>query len=159
MKKLLYAGSFDPFTNGHLDVINQARETYKDKQIIIGIGISEKKTRRFDRDKMKSAIEKATQCKCVVYNGHTGAEALRLECYALLRGMKDTYDLEYEVTVAEFNKKNYGLDTIYFRPSVLEIADISSTWVKELLDSGKVNEIKSLVPKEVFEVIIKNQTV
>ena len=151
MRRLFYAGSFDPFTNGHLDVIKQAVDTKYD--IIVGIGVNEKKTRRFDREKIKAIIEKVAKCKCVIYDGYTGAKAIELGCHALLRGMKDTYDLEFEVTVAEYNKKHYGLDTIYFRPSVLEIADISSTRVKDLFDSENLDEIKSLVPAEVFELI------
>ena len=56
MKIGFYAGSFDPFTNGHLQVIQKSAELFD--KVVVGIGVHSMKTRRFDKAKMKEAIEK-----------------------------------------------------------------------------------------------------
>ena len=61
MKTGFYAGSFDPFTNGHLQVIKKSTQLFD--RVVVGIGVNPKKSRRFDEEEMQRAIEEVLKCK------------------------------------------------------------------------------------------------
>ena len=93
MKIGFYAGSFDPFTNGHLHVIKKASELFD--KIVIGIGINDKKENRFDRDLMKTAIEKVldreniTNYNILIYDKLSTDVAKENNCTFLVRGIRN----------------------------------------------------------------------
>lgn len=154
MKIGFYAGSFDPFTNGHLHVIKKASELFD--KIIIGIGINDKKENRFDRDLMKTAIEKVldreniTNYNILIYDKLSTDVAKENNCTFLVRGIRNGMDYEYEENLALINEDISGLDTVYVRAG--KFGNISSSSVMELLKYGK--DISKYVPKEVLEIIL-----
>lgn len=154
MKIGFYAGSFDPFTNGHLHVIKKASELFD--KIVIGIGINDKKENRFDRDLMKTAIEKVldreniTNYNILIYDKLSTDVAKENNCTFLVRGIRNGMDYEYEENLALINEDISGLDTVYIRAG--KFGNISSSSVMELLKYGK--DISKYVPKEILEIIL-----
>ena len=152
MAKAFFAGSFDPFTNGHLEVVKRAAEVFD--EVIIGIGINPDKQRRFDKERMKIAIEavmareKITNTKVVIYSGFTAHMARDEGASCLIRGIRNYDDFVYEEKITMVNMK-LGIQTVYFGANGLE--DISSTKITEKFKSGE--DISKLVPKEVIKVI------
>lgn len=153
MRIAFYAGSFDPFTNGHLNVVKKA--AYFFDLVIIGIGINFEKKRRNDKNKMKEAIEKVLKrenvpnARVVIYEGLTTDVALEYKSTFLIRGIRDTTDYGYEETIAQINEQISGLDTIYIRAG--ELGFVSSSMVTELHSCGK--DVSKYVPKEIIEIL------
>ncbi len=149
-----YAGSFDPFTNGHLELVKQASLIFD--SVIIGIGINPSKKNRFDKNKMKTAIEetlkeeKINNCHVVIYKNFTWQAAKENNSSILIRGLRNETDYLYEEKIAKYNDQ-YGIDTIYLRAR--ENGNLSSSFVYQELING--NDISTYVPKHVKQLILK----
>jgi len=119
MKIGFYAGSFDPFTIGHLHAVKLASELFD--KVVVGIGINPAKKRRFDKERMKKAIEltlKANKLKnteVVIYDGYTVHKAKEMGATFLVRGLRNSEDFEIEESLAKTNKEISGMETLYFR--------------------------------------------
>ena len=156
MNTAFYAGSFDPFTNGHLHVLTQAAELFD--KVIVGIGIHPKKSRRFDKKLMKEAIEKVlireniTNAIVISYDNLSVDAALSYNSTFLVRGVRNGMDYEYEENIASINKELSGLETIYIRAG--DLGNISSSMVMELLRNGR--DVSKYLPPEVLEVVLGN---
>lgn len=148
-----YAGSFDPFTKGHLHVVKQAAKLFD--KVIVGIGVNGQKTRRFDEEKMKEGMIKTfeneglTNIEVVSYNNLSVDVAKKYNANFLIRGIRNGVDYSYEENLAEVNEEISGLDTIYVRAGKLGV--ISSSMVAELLHNGK--SVDNYLTKEIQEVI------
>lgn len=148
-----YAGSFDPFTNGHLAIVKKASKCFE--KVIIGIGHNLEKKERIDKVKMKEAIEKTIKeenlnnVEVVLYNGLTVDTAKEYGCDILIRGLRNGTDYEYEENISAINEKMAGIDTCYFRAG--DLGYISSSIVIELYKNNK--EIDNLVPKPIAELL------
>ena len=150
-----YAGSFDPFTNGHLHVIKKSSELFD--ELIVGIGIHKEKSRRFDRDLMKKAIEKVivsenlTNVKVIAYDNLSVDTAKNEGANILVRGIRNGMDYEYEEILASINEEISGLDTIYIRAG--NLGNISSSMVMELLENGR--NVDKYLPEEIIKIVKK----
>lgn len=119
MKIGFYAGSFDPFTNGHLHVIKVSAEIFD--KVIVGIGVNSTKQRRFDKTVMKNAIENVlkahnlTNVSVVTYSNLSVDAALEHNANFLIRGIRNGMDYDYEENIALINEEISSLDTIYVR--------------------------------------------
>ena len=153
-----YPGSFDPFTNGHLQIVTKAAKCFN--KVIIGVAYNSEKEVRIDKEKMKEAIEKTIKEKnienveVVLYKGLTAEIAKKSGANILIRGLRNGTDYQYEENVAETNEKIFGLDTCYFRAG--NMGYVSSSLVMELWNNG-VN-VEKFVPKYVAE-ILKNKEI
>ena len=152
-----YAGSFDPFTNGHLAIVKKSSE-YFDK-IIIGIGRNFEKKRRLDRNMMKNAIEETLKkeniknAEVVIYDSLTTTEAKKMGADILVRGLRNGTDYEYEENIAVFNEINSGIDTCYLRAG--DLGYLSSSLVMDLHVHGK--DISQYVPEPVNRIIVEGE--
>lgn len=148
-----YAGSFDPFTMGHMHVVKTASKLFD--KLIIGIGINTKKKRTYDKEIMKKAIEVAikeeniSNVEVITYEGLSVDAAKEYNCNYLVRGIRDDMDYYYEENIAEINEEISGLDTIYVRAGIL--GGISSSTVKELHLNGK--DVSKYVPKAIERIL------
>ena len=148
-----YAGSFDPFTNGHLQIVTKASKCFE--KVIIGIGYNPEKKARIDKEKMLEAINrtindlKLYNVEAVLYNGLTVEEAKKHNADILIRGLRNGTDYQYEENISEINEKISGLDTCYFRAGSLGY--LSSSTVMELYSNNK--PIDEYVPKEVAKLL------
>ena len=136
-----YAGSFDPFTMGHMHVVKTASNVFD--KLVIGIGINNKKARRYDKEIMKNAIEQALKDENIDNVDVITYEGLSVDA------AKDDMDYYYEENIAEINEEISGLDTIYVRAGTL--GSISSSTVKEIFDNGK--DISRYVPQAVLKIM------
>ena len=151
-----YAGSFDPFTNGHLHVIKEAAKLFD--KVVVGIGINSAKTRRFDNESMQKAIEKVlirnnlSNVSVISYNTLSVDAALSNNCTFLVRGIRNGMDYAYEENMASINEEISGLNTIYIRAG--NFGNISSSTVMEFIKNHK--DVSKYLPEEVL-VLVKKQ--
>ncbi|RZK23689.1 MAG: pantetheine-phosphate adenylyltransferase [Hymenobacter sp.] len=147
MKKIaLFPGSFDPFTNGHLDVVRRGTELFD--EIIIAIGNNSSKQRYLPVDWMTEQITELFQDEPRVsvrsYRGLTADFARETGARYLLRGLRNTTDFEYENTIAQANRHvNPALETVFLITSPL-LAAISSTIIREIHRFG--GDVGQFVP-------------
>ena len=150
-----YAGSFSPFTNGHLRVVERASKLFD--KVIIGIGINKMKKPRYDNHLMKEAIEKVLEreqllnVSVITYDNLSVDAAKTCNATHLIRGVRNSMDYEYEEKIAAINEDISGLDTIYIRAGNLGL--ISSSLVLELIEHGK--DVSKYLPKGILELIKK----
>lgn len=152
-KRAIYPGSFDPFTNGHLDIVKKASALFDEVYIIIGVNAKKKRT--FESEGMKTAIEKAlsdaaiTNCKVCVFDGLVAEFAKTNGIRYMIRGLRNNMDYNYEENIAEVNKLiNPAMEYIYFRA---ENVAVSSSMVKELLMYSL--DVTTYVPAAVWRYI------
>ena len=152
-KTAIYPGFFDPFTNGHLEIVRKASERFD--RVWIVIGVNSDKHRSFPADRMAEAIcktlshENISNCEVVIWEGLV-AEFARLQGTAyMIRGLRNNMDYNYEENIAAVNKLiNPELEYVYFRSNNIAV---SSTMVKELHGYGK--DVSAYVPKEVLTLL------
>lgn len=135
MKKIaLFPGSFDPFTNGHLDVVQRGARMFD--EIIIAIGNNSSKQRYIPVEKMIEVIngvfKDQANIRAQAYKGLTAEFAREVGATFLLRGLRNTTDFEYENTIAQANRHiNPELETVFLITSPA-LAAISSTIIREI---------------------------
>ena len=148
-----YAGSFDPFTNGHLHVIKVSSKIFD--KVIVGIGVNPLKKRRFNQDEMKEAIKKVIKSNNLENVEVITYDNLSVDCAKenganfLIRGIRNGMDYDYEENIALINEEISGLDTIYVRAG--KLGALSSSMVMELLEFGK--DVSNFLPKEILDII------
>ncbi|MGL4853259.1 MAG: pantetheine-phosphate adenylyltransferase [Phocaeicola sp.] len=138
MKRALFPGTFDPFTIGHYSVVERAL-SFMD-EVIIGIGINEKKKTYFSTEERLEMIRQLyanePRVKIEAYSSLTIDFAKEHEAQFIVRGIRTVRDFEYEETIADINRKLAGVETILLFTEP-ELTSISSTVVRELLHFGK----------------------
>lgn len=156
MKKIgFYAGSFDPFTNGHLQIVIKAAQCFD--KVIVGIAYNSEKEVRLDKYKMRDAIDKTIKelnldnVEVTLYSGLTAEEAKKYDANILIRGLRNGTDYQYEENIAENNEKIFGLDTCYFRAG--DLGYLSSSLVMELKNNNV--DVSAFVPKHVAVLLDK----
>lgn len=154
--KAIYAGSFDPFTNGHLSIVREASELFDTLYICIGKNSS--KQRFIDENKMQYAIKKVLlkegiiNCEVVVFSGMIADFAKELGVDYLVRGLRNSTDYAYEENIAKINSiVNSKLKTIYFRASSTDGEVISSSMIREFLKYKK--DVSLYVPEDIVELL------
>ena len=152
-KKAIYPGSFDPFTNGHLDIVKKASNLFDEVYILIGINAQ--KSRSFEGAKMKAAIEQTlrdcgiTNARVTIYDGLVAEFAKTNGIHYMIRGLRNNMDYNYEENIAEVNKLiNPDMEYIYFRA---ENVAVSSSMVKELHSYGQ--DVSPYLPKAIYDVL------
>lgn len=145
MKRALFAGSFDPFTIAHADIVKRGLELFDEVIIAIGDNYSKNSlTPVAERLATISALYKDNaRVRVMSYQGLTVDTARELEATALLRGVRSVQDYEYERQIADTNYALSGIETVLLtaRP---ELAHISSTLVRDLTRFGK--DVKQFLP-------------
>lgn len=151
--KAVYAGSFDPYTNGHKSIIKKTYKLFDEIHIVIGYNINKK--RNFDVEKIKIAIEEDLKeegidnCKVVIFDGLMALYCKENDISYMIRGLRNNMDYNYEENIAEVNSLiNNNLETIYIRA---DNAAISSSMVRELLYHRQ--DISNFVPASIFKII------
>lgn len=149
--KCMYAGSFDPFTIGHLELIRRASNDFD--FIFVGIGNNPDKRRNYNKDDMRDLInevlkeEKINNCYCFNYDGYTGEIANKLKTDFLIRGVRNKEDEVSERLLEDYNFKNYSLITKYYFVEGKE--NVSSTLVRDKIN--RKESVEELVPVIVYE--------
>jgi pantetheine-phosphate adenylyltransferase len=150
MKKIaIYPGTFDPITNGHLDLVNRAVRIFD--EVIIAVAPSQKKQPLFTvRERLvliKNAIRGNKKAKVEAFNGLLVDYAAQKKANSILRGLRAISDFEYELQMAHMNRRlNSDIETVFVMPSE-EYSFLTSSIVKEVASFG--GSVKGLVPEEV----------
>lgn len=157
MKKAVYAGSFDPFTNGHLGVVKNAADIFDEVYLLICHN-TKKSSRMVAPQDMREAI--ATTLKeahidnvivLICDNELVVDFAQGIGAKYLIRGLRNNMDYNYEENIATINNLlNPDIQSIYFRT---ENAAISSSMIKDLMLYGK--DIRKYVPHNIYECLKK----
>ncbi len=141
MTKVLYPGSFDPMTKGHMNIIEQASELF-DEVIIAILQNPSKKTGLFTLEERMEIIEKLYQkrnnIRVISGSGAAVDVALLHECKAIIRGLRSLSDYDYEVQLQQINKEvsNNQINTICLFADK-EYQFVSSSVVKEINNLDK----------------------
>lgn len=140
----LFPGSFNPFTRGHESLVTRALSMCDGVTIAIGINIGKKDA---DTESRVRAIRELyagdPRIDVVTYSELTGELAKRLGCAFILRGVRNTADFEYEMNMADVNRRLFGIETVLL-PALPELAWISSSTARELERFG--HDISELLP-------------
>lgn len=141
MNKVLYPGSFDPITKGHMNIIEQASELF-DEVIVAVLQNSNKKNSFFTLEErieiIKDLYSKIDNVKVVSGSGAAVDIAMLYECKAIIRGLRGLSDYDYEVQLAQINKdiSNNKVNTICLFADK-DYQFISSSVVKEVFNLDK----------------------
>ncbi len=142
-KKAIYPGTFDPITNGHLDLVERAANMFS--EVVVGIAASPSKQPLFSLDeRVELARQVTSHLSNVTVVGFTGLLAdfaSQMGATVLLRGLRAVSDFEYEFQLANMNRRlNPNLESVFLTPAE-ENTFISSTLVKEVaLHRGRVDD-------------------
>lgn len=146
MKTAIFPGSFDPFTKGHEAILRRALNLFD--RIVIGVGINESKQTGWSGETRIEALRKlfATDDRILVegYTDLTVDFAARHHARFILRGVRTIKDYEYELTMADTNRRLSGIDTVILFTEP-QWAFLSSSLVRELIHFGK--DIKPYLPE------------
>ncbi|MDR1783059.1 MAG: pantetheine-phosphate adenylyltransferase [Dysgonamonadaceae bacterium] len=134
-KIALFPGTFDPFTLGHLSIVERGLN-FAD-EVIIAIGINLDKKTLFTPEQRHEMVARLfasnNRVKVVTYKGLTVDVAKSENASFILRGLRSFTDFEYERSIAEVNRKIAGIETVFLFTEP-EYAHISSSTVRELLE-------------------------
>ena len=151
-EKILYAGTFDPVTNGHLDVVRRAVNLCD--TLVVGVLENKEKLTRYSAEQrvhmLKLATEDIGNIEVVSYDGLLADFVNSSEIGAVVRGLRAAMDFEYEIRIAQMNAKLFreGVETIFLMSNPAN-SFISSSIVKEVFSLG--GSIDGLVPAKVYE--------
>lgn len=145
----IYPGTFDPITNGHLDLMRRALGLFS--KVYLAIALNDDKQPLFDintREYMaKLATSELENAEVVIYDNLSVDLAKKLGVKVILRGLRATSDFEYEIQMGYANNLlNKELETLYLMPN-LEQSFISSSIVRSIYKHG--GDYAKLVPKKV----------
>ena len=148
----LFAGSFDPYTNGHHAIVRKAAALFDEVVVLIGVNIN--KRRAFDAVAMRRAIQQTVDAdglnaRTVIHNGLVADYCAQQGIHWYVRGLRNAADYSYEEGNAQVNRLlNPELETIYLRG---EECALSSSMVRELMAFSK--DVSGFVPAPVLHII------
>jgi pantetheine-phosphate adenylyltransferase len=149
VRRAVCPGSFDPITNGHLDVIERASNLFD--EIVVAVGINQSKNRLFEPDERVEMIQEATahlgNVKVDVFRGLLVKFCVAHDISAIVKGLRAVSDFDYELQMGQMNRSLADVDTL-FMPADPHYSFLSSSLVKEVATYG--GEISGLVPEPVL---------
>lgn len=149
-RTVLYPGSFDPLTNGHLDLIHRAARIFD--KVYVAVAVNHSKAPTFTTEERmemirQSCAELGSQVEPVSFSGLLVDAIDRLNASAILRGLRAFSDFEYELQMALMNRKlKTDCETLFMMPSS-ENSFISSRLIKEIAICG--GNFEQFVPPQV----------
>ena len=147
--KILYPGTFDPLTYGHLDLIERAQELFGNVVVAVLENTRKKPTFELDRRivQIKKSLSHLSNVNVISYTGLTVDCAKDVDAKLILRGLRAMSDFEYELQIAHTNKSlNSKIETIFLSTNT-NFSFLSSSLVKEVAKFG--GEIHHMVPEPV----------
>ncbi|KYH35902.1 phosphopantetheine adenylyltransferase [Clostridium tepidiprofundi DSM 19306] len=155
MKKAVYPGSFDPITNGHLDIIERASKLFD--ELTVAVLVNPDKKGMFDIDErvelIKKVIAQYDNVNVVSFNGLLIDFMNKNDIDVIVKGLRAVSDFEYELQMALMNNKLDATKETVFMMTSAKYSFLSSSAVKQVAKFGGC--IEGLVPDELVELISK----
>ncbi|SKB67116.1 pantetheine-phosphate adenylyltransferase [Malaciobacter marinus] len=150
-KKAIYSGTFDPITNGHMDIVRRATSIFE--EVVVAVAKSERKNPMFSHEQRVNFAKEATKdlekVTVIGFDTLLVELATQMKINTIIRGLRAVSDFEYELQMGYANSSiNKDLETLYLMPT-LKNAFVSSTIVRELIMFN--GSFCHLVPKEVLK--------
>jgi pantetheine-phosphate adenylyltransferase len=146
--RALFPGSFDPITNGHLDVINRGTKLFD--ELIVAVGKSPLKNQLFSPEERVEMITELVKGLAGVsvesFEGLTVEYARQKEADVILRGLRSLTDMNYELELAMTNRAVAGIETVFVMTTE-QYGFISSTLIRQVASLG--GDISNMVPANV----------
>jgi pantetheine-phosphate adenylyltransferase len=153
MKRAIYPGSFDPVTNGHLDVIERGRKLFD--EVIVAVAHNDEKQALFSLEErlhlLEQSIGKIDNVRIAQFEGLLVEFAVAQKASAVIRGLRAVSDFEFEFQMALMNRKlETAVETIFLMPKE-EYTYLSSRIIKEIARLG--GDVSSFVPPAVVKAL------
>ena len=152
MKRAIFPGTFDPFTIGHLDILEKSIKIFD--EVIIAIGKNHDKKTMFTVDKRKEFIELATSkyqnIKVMIYDGLTVDFCEKTNSNFIVRGIRNVGDFEFEKAIARTNRVLSEIETVFLLTSA-KTSYISSSIVRDIIKNN--GDCSKLIPDEIIHII------
>ena len=153
MRRAVCPGSFDPVTNGHVDVISRAAALYD--ELVVAVLVNPGKAGLFDADERMGMLREAVaDLPNVTVDGFEGllVDYCRDQGIpVVVKGLRAVGDFEYELQMAQMNRELAGVETL-FVPTAPQVGHLSSSLVKQIARFG--GDVSSLVPKAVNDRLV-----
>lgn len=148
MKRALFPGSFDPFTVGHLDIVERGIKIFD--EIVVGIGINSEKKYMFSLEQrlafIKACFEHESRVRVETYEGLTINFCQEIEADFILRGVRNNGDFEFEKAIARTNRHMSEIETVFLLTSA-ETSYISSSIVREIIRNN--GDYSTFIPPQI----------
>ncbi len=154
--RAVYAGSFDPVTHGHLDIVRRASGLFN--ELVVGVGVNPEKRSLFSSAERVSMIlphiANLSNVRVEAYDGLTIDFARRMGARVLLRGIRNIADFSEELMQANLNRAIGQIETVFLLASETH-ALTSSTYIRQIyeLGGGDRRQVEHLVPSDVAEAL------
>lgn len=159
MTVAIYPGSFDPVTNGHLDVVLRASDIFE--KVIVGVMVNPKKNYLFSLEERKNLIidsltsEQRQKIEVVSFEGLLVDYMKNNGIKAIIKGLRTEMDYQYEFQMALLNRRLHTPAETIFLPTSEQYSLVSSSMVKELF--GFNGDITDFVPPPVYQALHKKR--
>lgn len=154
MHRAVCPGSFDPVTNGHLDIIERAAKLFD--EVVVAVGVNRSKSRLFSPeeriDMLTTACAGWDNVRVAGFTGLLTDFCLKHEIDAIVKGLRAVSDFDYELQMAQMNSSLAPVETV-FVPTSPEWSFLASSLVKEVATFG--GDVTGLVPEFVRELLVK----
>jgi pantetheine-phosphate adenylyltransferase len=149
MRRAVCPGSFDPITNGHLDIIERASQLFD--EVVVVVGVNNSKNRFFEPDERLDMIREATaglpNVSVDVFRGLLVDFCRAHGIQVIVKGLRAVSDFDYELQMGQMNRSLAEVDTL-FMPADPHYSFLSSSLVKEVATYG--GDVSGLVPEPVL---------
>jgi pantetheine-phosphate adenylyltransferase len=153
VRKAMCPGSFDPVTNGHLDIIGRAAQLYD--EVVVAVFVNQSKSSLFSVDERRELLEEVTaqygNVRVDSFRGLVVDYCRENGIAVIVKGLRAVSDFDYELQMAQMNRGLAGIDTL-FMPTNPEYSFLASSLVKEIAKWG--GDVSSLVPPNVLKRLI-----
>ncbi|MGN6577655.1 MAG: pantetheine-phosphate adenylyltransferase [Nocardioides sp.] len=150
MRRAACPGSFDPVTNGHIDIISRAAALFD--EVVVAVGVNKSKNRLFSPEERIEMLEEAcagfANVSVASFDGLLTDFCKEREVVAIVKGLRAVSDFDYELQMAQMNSSLADIETV-FVPTSPEYSFLASSLVKEVATFG--GDVSSLVPPRVLE--------
>ena len=150
MRRAVCPGSFDPVTNGHLDIVGRASHLFD--EVVVAVGVNASKKRLFTPEERMAMLERACEpwdnVRVDSFSGLLTDFCREHDVHAIVKGLRAVSDFDYELQMAQMNASLTDVETV-FVPTSPEYSVLASSLVKEVAMFG--GDVSSLIPPRVLE--------